>query len=184
MKLVYNPPLEEKGSPIKGFIYKGTKLPDFPGADSGIQLPPGKVAQFHDDIADALLANFGFLKSVTPASAKEIAERKERKYKCEYCDDSFDKKIALVGHSRKHAKEIAAKSEPKVDESIAPIVGVEVKDGSSQSVSKRREEDLPDGVDGDGVEWYGGGVKESGGSGMRKMRESGDKGHFGGGELG
>lgn len=181
MKIIYNPPvkfdskgLNRGGSPIKGFSSDGGKLPVYPGSTDGVQIPDGKMVQVQDDLADKLIETFGFLTEVSSDQALKMTKKEDKKeFVCEYCEDSFDHRVALVGHTRKHKKEIEAKNTPQIDESVIPVIktsGVKKKQGQQNA------EPAPDGKDGDGVNWYGGGMRES----NVKVPDPG-KGHFKGG---
>ena len=111
MKIIYNPP---SGSKIEHFIV----------APKG-ELEPhevGEIKQYEPEVADLLIKTFGFLEDISPQRAQEIlAKPKELAFKCEHCDFSTDHKVALAGHMRSHAEEIAKAKEPAVDPSIIPV---------------------------------------------------------------
>lgn len=176
MKILYNPP---NGLPVgenyNGWIFEGTELEDH---------VPGELKQYPDDMADAILEAFGFFKELQPDEAQKILDD-PNKFKCEKCDFSTNAQIALLGHTRKHEKEDKIKEAiPVVDPSIIPIAGGNRVEGNNSANSRSDEQKLSseekatvNGVDKDGVEWYGEGVKEKKG-GSAPLRPY-NKGHFG-----
>lgn len=173
MKILYNPP---KGQPIgegyNDFIYQGEKI------EAHL---PGEVKQYESGKAEKLLEIFGFLAEISPEEAKKIIETpKKGQYQCKYCDFSTDLKIALQGHMKKHKEEIQKESAPLVDPNIIPVASG-TKIVSNRSINSERsvneKAQVPeDGIDRDGVGWYGGGAKEE--HGFERVKPD-NQGHFG-----
>ena len=160
MKILYNPAVPH-GAPIgKGynnFVANGVVI------DS---LLPGEVKQYDDVIANIIKEEFGFIQEVTLERAKQLLEKpREKELKCENCDYSTDTKIALIAHSKKHANEAKAQEElagiptannRKLAESPNGSILTKIVPGVVSSES----EDIQNGIDEDGVVWYGEGRKE------------------------
>lgn len=147
MKILYNPPT---GAKIERFVFEGTLLPPF---------LPGELMQYDDPTADELLTIYGFLMVKTPEAAKKIMEDKNKKYQCDICDFASDEEIALEGHKRSHVKK--GELDQEAVEGIPVAQGKRILDSSEVKrvqAALERGEDLPDGIDKDGVTWYGGGV--------------------------
>lgn len=145
MTILYNP---KSGSKIEHYIFgnKGELEPH----------DVGQLKQYEPEIAEELKKTFGFLEEVTPQRAQEIlAKPKEATYKCEYCDFSTDHKVALAGHNKSHAAEIAKAKEPSVDPAIIPVAEATPVE-PNRSVSERTQDDLTSGSD-----FYGPGLTES-----------------------
>jgi hypothetical protein len=184
MKIVYNP---KDGAPISSFISQGVMLethyPD------GYEKPDGTIAkgmaQYNDFVADEILETYTFLSELTPEKAKELLARPDDpRFKCDFpnCDFASTAKIAVAGHKKTHAKEIAEAKEPVVDSSLIPIAGGK----RVPSIAERKEmrdngrgADIPNGADKDGVDWYGEGVQVENRSSQSfgGVRQAG-KGHF------
>lgn len=173
MKIIFNP---LKGKPIgagyNDFVYEGEKI------EAHL---PGEVKQYEENKAQTLLDIFGFLTEVTPDEAKKIAETpKQGTFKCKYCDFSTDLKVALIGHTKKHKEEVAKENAPRIDPDIVPVAGGErITPQRSERESSVNEKAMnpSDGVDKDGVVWYGGGAVEENRS-FEKIKPD-NQGHFG-----
>lgn len=185
MIIVYNP---EDGAPILGFRFNGVELdPHFPDGyefrnSSGVSEISKGLVQYEEDTALALLEIYQFLKRITPEEAQAILNRPpEAQYKCDFpgCDFSTHAKIALSGHKRKHLNEIAGASSPAIDSEVIPIAkGKKVVSRSiknNQLASEERE--TKNGLDSDGVEWYGEGVEVESPNNFGPVKPVG-KGHF------
>lgn len=105
-------------------------------------LKVGEQKAFKDDLAKALLENYPFLEEV----------KLEGKYVCKYGDYANDKQIAVLGHQRGH------KGEPIVEEGKEFITPQERQDAEKKA--RFSPEGIPEGegVDKDGVAWYGEGL--------------------------
>lgn len=176
MIILFNPP---EGKPIgKGynnFVYDGILI------DPHL---PGQLRQYPEDMANYLIEMFGYLTKVTPEIAKSILEKPVKKqFECEFCDFSSNIKIGLVGHNKKHVTEIAAKNEPTIDPDLIPVAGGEkITSNESVDLASVEEDKVKDGIDKDGVKWYGGGLVEEKNS-MRPVTPFNRQGHFGGQPL-
>ena len=103
---------------------------------------PGELKQYDEDIAKELLTIFGFLVEKTPQEAQYILDKpKEAAYKCKYCDFSTDVRVALFGHMRSHANEVAKAKEPVIDPSIIPVAQA-TPVAPLRSISERRQDEL------------------------------------------
>lgn len=181
MKIVYNPP---DGAPIKGFISGGMMLdphyPDGYAIDGKGTLSNGLV-QYSDEIADDILDRYLFLSLKTPEDAKKILERPEPpQFACDFpdCGKSFTIPLALAGHKRSHKGEIADK-EPAIDPQLIPVAGGKKVVGLIKGEEVFLEEkETQNGMDTDGVSWYGEGVQKEN-AGFNRVRKIGE-GHFGG----
>lgn len=171
MQIIFNP---KTGAPIKGFIYDGVLIEEH---------PVGKLKQYEENVAEALVENFGFLEKVTVEQAqKMLAQPKEGAFKCEYCDFSTDHKIALAGHTKSHAEQVEAAKLPAIDENLIPVAGgkkvVSLNETRAAEKALLNGQDLPAGLDMDGVEWTGAGLTEENSS-LTKAPKLGQSGHFG-----
>lgn len=186
MKIVYNP---ADGAPIKGFVFQGLELdPHFPDGyefrnSSGVSEVSNGLAQYEDATADEILETYQFLQEFTPEQAKALLERPaDEEYKCDFpgCEFSTKHKVALSGHKRKHANETPG-SEPLADPAIPVAGGRQVRSrptvGSDRPGLSPEEVDTQNGIDKDGVEWYGEGVKEEKPADFGQTKSVG-KGHF------
>jgi hypothetical protein len=183
MKIIYNP---EEGAPITTFIYEGVLLdPHFP---DGFELPTGELSnglmQYEDRTADLLAETYEFLQIMTLDKAQEILDRpKEPKYKCDYaeCEFSTHTKIALMGHSRKHKRSIEDASKPVIGGNVIPISGGRRIPTLAEKGKIGDNDDVINGTDKDGVDWYGSGleVENKSATAFSQVRSSG-KGHFNG----
>lgn len=164
MTIIFNP---KNGAPIHDFIWDNVMLEDH---------LPGELKQYNDSTANELLERYPFLESVTAEQAKEIIARpKEPTLKCEFCDFKTDAKIALIGHTRKHANETAQKKEPLLDPNIVPIASGKKASGIT---NRSKEDETKNGLDKDGVSWYGEGLVEE--TSLSGVKPIGVGGHFGG----
>jgi hypothetical protein len=182
MKIVFNP---SDGVDIRNFNHGGNVLE--PHAKNSLK-------QYTDEDADALVANFGFLRIVTKEEAETlIAKVKEEEkagpeeFVCKYCDKTFKAQIGLAGHLRTHKDEIALEEKPEVDTNLIPVAGAEKAKSrpakGSESVSNIQDDptmNIPNGKDKDGVEWYGDGYQEENKQSFAPQTPVGEKGHFGG----
>jgi len=160
MKILYNPAVPH-GAPIgKGynnFVVMGQKI------DS---LLPGEVKQYEDAVAHVILEEFSFIEEVTLERAKKLLEKpREKDLKCDKCDFSTDTKIALMSHGKKHEKEERLSEEmndiPKASNTkLAEAPNGSILTTTVPGVVTSESEDIKNGIDEDGVEWYGEGRKE------------------------
>jgi len=169
MIIIYNP--TEKDCPE--FNFEGSKIEG---------LKSKQLKQYEDVIANDMLDRWGFLEVKTAEEATALLNApKEQTFKCEFCEFSTDHHLGFAGHMRKHKNEVAAKTEPAVDPSLIPVAGA-TKITEDRSISNMRlnpdMDELRNGVDRDGVEWYGEGEKEDNRS-QTRVKEFG-QGHFGG----
>ena len=176
MKILYNP---QSGSPIQNVYFDGIRR--FSKLDNQEPFIPGQLLQFEDKEADFYLDTWGFLELVTPEQAADIIKKPKLELKCDHCDFATNTKIALLGHNRKHKDEQDKQKEPVIDPNLVPVVG-----GQKIASPLTPEVDgdglaLPDGLDKDGVAWYGGGLTEESPS-LSKV-PMGGHGHFVGGAL-
>lgn len=180
MKILYNPPVP-RGAPIgKGynnFIVDGAVI------DS---LLPGEVKQYGDNEAEQIVSVFGFIQVVTPEEAQKLLEKpREKELKCDKCDFSTDTKIALISHQKKHEKEALAEEAAKGIPVAKGSKMEQAPDGSPlvkpPGIVTSESEDIQNGVDKDGVKWYGDGRQETRGS--MSSTPPFNKGHFGGQPL-
>ena len=166
MEIIYNPSIVDKGADIRGFNCEGVK----------VDHPAGELGQYSIQVADALVETYPFLRRVSKSEAEEIMKKKTevKSLKCKYCDFTTDVPLGLSGHMRKHQAEVDAENEPKVDPTIIPIRET----GTRRARDGRRtdEDDTRNGVDRDGVTWYGEGQRETRNS-MRTTPPRG-QGHF------
>lgn len=153
MKIVYNP---KDGAPITSFIYNGTLIdPHYPDGFETKDGVSNGLFQYEDDVADAILETYLFLETKTPTEAESIANRPQKsEYTCEYpgCEFSTNTKVALIGHKRKHGS-----SDPVLPESIIPVAKGKKILPLAQS-EELVNNDISNGSDKDGVDWYGEGV--------------------------
>lgn len=172
VKIVYNP---KDGAPITSFIHDGVMVDShYP---DGFELKDGKLSkglvQYEDATAKEILETYQFLREVTVDESKKILEKPaDPQYECDFPDCQFKTytKIALAGHKRTHAQDVARFKEPLVDPAEIPV-------SNDQKVPRYEDRaiqvDIPNGKDGDGVEFYGGVKVEKFGA----IRKPG-KGHF------
>ncbi len=153
MKLIYNP-RKYNGAPCVDII-------DYPFAGGTYTIKKNSVMRCEDDnLAKALLENFGFLEQIKVEQLPEIQKEMEDKdFKCEYCNKEFETEQKLHGHILGAHKlsaenEAALKDIPTIGSknSVAPTQPKESIDASEGIPNK--------GKDRDGVEWYGEGVQE------------------------
>lgn len=168
MKILFNP---EKGSDIANFIYNGVMLDPH---------PKGQLKQYEDRVAQELIDTFEFLEFVTPEQAQDILKKPKLEFKCELCDYASDKKIGLLGHMRGHKEAIQKAKEPAIDPNIIPVATGK-KLTTANPLTAIEEDDLSNGTDKDGVEWYGEGLVEENLS-FERIKPAG-QGHFGGEAL-
>jgi len=188
MKIVLNP---ADGAPISDFIYKGAKLDTHYPA--GYTTPQNTISkgllQYEDDVADSLIETFGFLEIIDEAKAKQILEKKDEEFKCDFpgCDFVSNKKIGLLGHQRSHEKSRKELEKPAIDPSIVPIAKTHLKTETESVFGKSgggkpidtAALDIPNGIDKDGVEWSGEGltVENKSAQSFSKVRKPGQA-HF------
>lgn len=114
MKFVYNP--LETGAPIKDWHFNFVKY----------EHSVGKIIQYEDKVAEAILANYGFLQDLSRSDVDRVlAEQKKKQFTCKYCHFSSDAEIGLISHMRKHADEIKNEEQP-LDPAIVPLATGEV----------------------------------------------------------
>lgn len=171
MIILYNP---KSGAPIKKFIFEGSLIEPH---------EVNQLKQYEPRLAEALKETYSFLEEVSLSQAQEILNKpKTDSLKCQYCDFTTDIKIALMGHNRKHAGEIAKTQEPQIDPALVPIAtGTKVINAHQlKEIDKALEkgEDLPNGTDEAGVTWYGAGLTEENKS-QTRVQPFGQRGHFG-----
>jgi hypothetical protein len=175
MKIVYNP---KDGAPITAFIHNGVLIdPHYPDGFENKEGISNGLVQYQDDVAEGILETYLFLKPLTNSEAQAIIARPEKdQYNCEFpeCDFSTNTKVALIGHSRKHAN-----TDPEVPESVIPVAkGKKIIPLADNEMVVDNE--TKNGTDKEGVDWYGEGVtidKRSDGFGSVKPV---GQGHFGG----
>ena len=135
MKYIYNPiEIDDKGrtlgSAIAGFVYNSIKYDH----------PVGKIIQYEDPAGEELLNTFGFLQNLTRSDVDKVLENQKKKlFPCEYCNKSFDAKIALTSHMRTHANEIKDKEQP-LDPSIVPVAQGTVLNSFAQNSAEASDE--------------------------------------------
>ena len=179
MIILYNP---KTGAPISSFRFEGASISGDKNPD--VVLAVGELAQFEPALGEFMKSNWGFLIQVTAEEAKKILEKPvEATYKCQYCEFSTEHKMALTGHLRSHAEQIALSKKPAFDPAIIPVIKGVKSDGSYQA-TKTTEEDIAIAggtkTDKDGVSWYGPGATEEPRS-QSTIGPIGIGGHFGGG---
>lgn len=185
MRIVYNP---KDGAPISNFIFDGKRLqPHFPdGFEAQTSKGPIKsngLMQYTDTIAEEILERYGFLQELSLTDAEAIVNRPaEPEFKCDFpgCDFATTLKVALSGHSKKHAKEAAEDVKPAFDPAKIPVASGEIMQPIAQrnEIRDNEESDIPNGPDKDGVDWYGeGAVVENRSDVFGQVRPAG-KGHF------
>ncbi len=108
MKYLYNP--IEDGAPISGFTFNFIKY----------NHDVGKILQYEDDVALALVENYGFLQDLSKSEVEQKLAQVKNPFPCQYCEKSFTEKIALSGHLRSHKDIIEAKESP-LDPSLVPL---------------------------------------------------------------
>jgi hypothetical protein len=163
MKIIYNP---EDGALIHDFIYLGDVIEHH--YQAGATTQDGTISnglkQYEDDIAEALLSTFGFLTEVSEEGAKKIIDTPPTEFKCNFpgCDFVSSKKIGLIGHQRGHQKEAKSKKSletPVVDVNLIPVAkSKKVESVFGPSKTENEVDDIKNGSDKDGVEWYGEGT--------------------------
>ena len=168
MKILFNPKI---GSDVSKFIYNGVML------DPHLK---EQLKQYENGAAEALKETFSFLEEVTPEQAQDILKRPKLEFKCEICDYASEKKIGLLGHMRGHKEEEKKAAAPVIDPNLIPIASGK-KVGRPDPLSIPLENDLVNGADKDGVEWYGEGLVEENSS-FERIKPVG-QGHFGGESL-
>ncbi len=168
MKIVYNP---QDGATIKNYIFGGiVRDPHYPDKyeyidTSGRPQVANGLMQYEDDCADAIIEHFGFLKPLTQDEAEKIVARpKDERFKCDHpnCDFSTYTKIALYGHKRTHTTQATKDGTPIFDPTVVPVSGGQhfvTPDEKKRAEKQAMYEETQNGTDGDGVEWYGEGVK-------------------------
>lgn len=135
----------------------------------------GELKQYPEDVAEKLVETYEFLQEKTAEEAKKILENKGKTLKCDFvgCEFATDVPVALAGHSRTH---LAASSEAAIDPNIVPIAG------SSRVIANKpagvKRDPTENGVDEDGVTWYGEGLQVEQNV---KFIKPGDAGVFSGG---
>jgi hypothetical protein len=121
MIIVENP---AKGATIKGFVLNKKVY----------NLALGEKKQFDDEVGNALLDRYEFLKEV----------KGEGKYNCKYGDYSSNYKVAVVQHEKSHTEE------PTVEEGTEFITPQEQLDEEKRSLYAK--EDDAEGLEGEGLE--------------------------------
>lgn len=191
MKTVYNP---KDGAVIKDFIFNSMKIePHFPEG-SGVNGESTGLMRYEDDVAEALVNTYQFLQiieenvpPVQSSSAEPLVKVDSNQFVCSYpgCSFSTATKIAFLGHSRKHNKSDKAESGsilPLASSSlsseipIAKSTHINIPSLNTDSISEEDRQTV-NGLDKDGVEWYGDGVKEEKASDFSLVQEKG-VGHF------
>lgn len=108
MKYLYNP--IEDGAPISSFTFNFIKY----------NHDVGKILQYEDDVALALVETYGFLQDLSRSDVEKKLEELKKPFPCTYCDKSFPAAIALSGHMRSHQDEIKDKEQP-LDPNLVPV---------------------------------------------------------------
>lgn len=111
MKYLYNS--IEDGAPITEFVHNFVKY----------QHPVGKILQYEDTVAEAILSTYGFLQDLSRTEVEKKLEELAKAFKCKYCDKSFAQEIALSGHTRTHKDEILEEEKPLDPSIVAPAQG-------------------------------------------------------------
>jgi len=173
MKIIFNP---ATGADCPNFIFKNANY-------DGIKV--GEMKQYDDAVAEDMVNRWEFLELKEPQEAKQAMGKSPvatNDLECSVCGKQFAKKIGLLGHFRSHKGSTLAPVEPKFDLSDIPVA--QAKKVYSQPEMKEIEReylmkgDLPNGVDKDGVDWYGDGLSEERNS-LSKVTPIGQRGHFG-----
>lgn len=181
MKIIYNP---KDGAPITQWVFKGErKDPHYP---DGFELQDKKIAnglmQYTDEEAFEILETYQFLQEISAVEAKKIVERPSpAEFKCDFpnCDFSSTAKIGLEGHKRKHIAENLIDNKAEFDPTLIPVSGGK-RVLTPQDVAKAQDplrRDIPNGIDRDGVDWYGDGVTVENPNDFGGQRQPG-RGHF------
>ena len=121
MIIVENP---QNGATIKGFVYKKKVY----------NLAVGERKQFDDEVGNALLNHYEFLKEA----------KGEGKYNCKYGDYSSDFKVAVIQHEKSHTEE------PKVEEGEDFISPQDRVDEEKRALYEKEDDEA--GLDGEGLE--------------------------------
>lgn len=134
-------------------------------------VPVGTTKNYPDEVGLDLKERYGFLEEIDNNEIKvvELADG----FACSECDFTSKAKIGVLGHMRSHNKE-----EIKEVEEATPVGKVTPR-LVGQTHEPVGEMDLPNGMDKDGVDWYGEGVQEENRS-FEQMRGPGQA-HFMGG---
>ena len=138
----------------------GSKIEEFIMGDIGKIEPHdiGQLKQYPESVGYELLKIFCLLEEVTPQRAQDILNKpKELSFKCEYCDFSTDHKVALAGHSRSHAEEMAKSKEPAIDPLIIPVSEATPVEPLKAPTAMNP---IPQPPELSGPEWYGEGLTE------------------------
>lgn len=121
----------ENGAPIKNFLYQKKMY----------SLGVGDQRGFEDVLATNLLDTYAFLEKVDT----------EGKFVCKFGDFISDKHIAVIGHERGHKEEPA---EPPTF-----VTPQEIQDAEKRALYDQEGIPQSEGVDKDGVAWYGEGLE-------------------------
>lgn len=136
-------------------------------------IKPGQILKFRSDVADYFLKKYKFLEHVPLKNLEQKIEemKKHPAYKCEYCDETFEVKVGLIGHRKSHKLSPEAQAVLDTIPDSLPEAYNTPFERSAPSIDE--QEGTQDGVDKDGVEFYGGGLTtERSNAGMRNRRRS------------
>lgn len=133
--IIYNP---ENGAEIKDVYFENTL---YFKEDSSFK--PGTLINVGDKEGLFFVSLFEFLQIKDVDEAKKIIEQQKGTFKCEKCEFKTETKIALLGHNRKHEKDVS------VDELGIPVLKGVTKE---QRVENHWEEqDRKNGLIGEGL---------------------------------
>src|SRR3972149_4051139 len=125
---------KEKGAPIKDFLFQKKMY----------ALGLGETKTFDNPVANRLQQTYPWLEEV----------KLEGKFTCKYGDYANDYKVAVIQHEKQHTEE------PKTEEGEEFVTPQEIAD--KERASRLTDpEGIPygEGVDKDGVPWYGEGLQ-------------------------
>jgi hypothetical protein len=183
MKIIYNP---KDGAPIVGFIFDGKQIASHYPDRYEYQTRDGRkisngLMQYSDIVAEEALERFGFLQEFSEQQAKDLLARPDKQYECEEkgCDFVTGTKVALIGHSKSHKKDVKTE-ETAFDPSLIPVAdtATSLPLANRAVLDDNEEVDIKNGPDKDGVDWYGDGAVVQNKSTVFGTVQPNGKGHF------
>lgn len=141
-------------------------------------LAPKSLKEVDNLVAEDMHDRWEFVTIVSSSEAEKILENeKKEQFKCEECDFTTSERIGLEGHKRaKHKKEEVTGLDIPKD---SPVGVINAEDTSEAQSALASDNEIPNGVDRDGVTWMGEGLVEENRA-FKKVKPVG-KAHFKGG---
>jgi len=161
MIALYNPKVIKYGEKITA---NEASIKNFVWSHARWSLAVNELKKFPDEVGEAMLKHFQFLVRVTKGNHEKIeTERKEKKFKCEYCEFETNTKVAFISHVNSHKE--SRTNQAYLDEIEDASAKGDYKGAKKKILTPDEQEGIPGGGtkrepknDKDGVGWYGSGL--------------------------